>query len=52
MEKMVVMRTDVVRREMCYFTGSKKYKIPVSCSFVSVLQEPHHDPEANIKFSC
>jgi len=44
MAEMGIVKTGVARRKM-YFTRSEKYKTPVSCSFVSLLQDPHHDTE-------
>lgn len=43
--KMVIVKTGVAKREMCYCRGSEKYKILVARSFVSVLQDLHHDTE-------
>lgn len=43
--KMVIVKTGVARGEMCYFRGSEKYKIPAAFSFVSILQDLHHNTE-------
>lgn len=43
--KMVIVKTGVARREMCYFRGSEKYKISFACFFVNILQDLHHNTE-------